>query len=364
MSTSNSTSTTTARMRGALQLQAVGMKVFPLHNPINGGCSCRKPSCSSVGKHPRTRNGLKAASADAEQVRDWWTAWPDANVGVPTGDGLVVLDLDSEDAIQEAESRGLPSTLEVRTAKGRHLYFAGEARTCAGILPGMDIRGAGGYVVAPPSIHASGHVYEWISTPSEVASLPEWIEQALTAPGREAAARPSLDTADFVEGQRNDGLFRLACSAARAGLFEPEIIAALLAANASRCTPPLDEAEVLQIAASAASTQVLALNRPGVDRALLDMNLGAIPTLVYIALRTFVNHEGTCFPAYETIAERAGIGRTATFGAIRALDEAGLVRIEGRALGKSNRYKLLDPNDIADEEPSRSTDTTTEMENR
>ena len=80
-----------------------------------------------------------------------------------------------------------------------------------------------------------------------------------------------------------------------------------MAANASRCTPPLDEAEVLQIAASAASTQVLALSRPGIERALLDMRLGENPTLVYIALRTFVNHEGSCFPSLPTLANRAGM---------------------------------------------------------
>ena len=203
------------------RLQALGMKVFPLHNPLNGGCSCRKSSCSSVGKHPRTLKGLRAATDDLPQVRDWWSRWPEANIGVPTGDGLVVLDFDSDEALREAKSRGLPSTLEVATAKGRHLYFAGEARSRVGLLPGMDIRGDGGYVVAPPSIHASGHVYEWRSTPGEVAPLPEWIEQALSAPRREATARSSLDADEFAEGQRNDGLFRLACAARRAGLACP-----------------------------------------------------------------------------------------------------------------------------------------------
>jgi hypothetical protein len=362
-SMSRSTTECSARVDSALEFQAAGLKIFPLHSPTDGACSCGRPKCSSVGKHPRTPNGLHAASADAEQVRDWWTAWPDANIGLVTGDGLVILDLDSEDAIQEAESRGLPRTLEVRTAKGRHLYFEGEARTRARILPGMDIRGAGGYVVAPPSIHASGHVYEWLNADMEVAPLPEWIDEALSAP-QEARAEATLDNAVLPEGARNDGLFLLACDAARAGLFEPEITAALLAANASRCKPPLDEDEVQRIAGSAAKIKVLATPRPGADKALLDMKLGALPTLVYVALRTFANREGSCFPAVETVAKRAGIGRTATFSAIRTIEAAGLVLIANRGLCNSNRYTLLDPRDIAHKAPNHSADTTTDMENR
>src|SRR4051794_9925080 len=106
ISRSERTTPCNARVHSALQLQRAGWKVFPLHSAIAGACSCGKPKCSSVGKHPRTRNGLRDASAQAEHVHRWWTDWPDANIGLATGNGLVVLDLDSEAAVREAESRG------------------------------------------------------------------------------------------------------------------------------------------------------------------------------------------------------------------------------------------------------------------
>src|SRR5437762_2791989 len=71
----------------ALAYAALGIAVFPLHHPLlDGGCSCGAKDCvTSAGKHPRTYNGLKAATTDCDQIRGWWNAWPDANIGLPTG---------------------------------------------------------------------------------------------------------------------------------------------------------------------------------------------------------------------------------------------------------------------------------------
>lgn len=128
--------------------------------------------------------------APRSKIEAWYKATPNANIGIVTGaiSELVVLDLDSADAIAEAERRGLPDTLTVRTGKGRHVYFRHPGHAVnnrAGFLEGMDIRGDGGYIVAPGSIHPSGAVYAWENPPGqfEIADMPEWLLEALEGAG-------------------------------------------------------------------------------------------------------------------------------------------------------------------------------------
>jgi len=136
-----------------------GWAVIPLHTPQQGKCSCGNAACGSPGKHPRTMNGLKDASADPEQAARWWSMWPEANIGIVCGavSGLVVIDVDGPDGEEtlealEADIGPLPETVEALTGKGRHLYFnhpGVEIRPSAGVLgSALDVRGDGGYVVA------------------------------------------------------------------------------------------------------------------------------------------------------------------------------------------------------------------------
>lgn len=105
------------------------------------------------------------------------------NIGIVTGSvsGIVVLDIDGPAGEESLRSLGdVPETATVRTGKGRHLYFrhpGNEIRNFAGKLPGLDLRGDGGYVVAPPSIHANGSRYEWELHPEAVgiAEVPAWL---------------------------------------------------------------------------------------------------------------------------------------------------------------------------------------------
>jgi len=149
-----------------------GWAVIPLHTPEQGVCSCGKAACGSPGKHPRTMNGLKDASADPAQAARWWSMWPEANIGIVCGavSGLVVIDVDGPDGEEtlealEADIGPLPETVEALTGKGRHLYFnhpGVEIRPSAGVLgSALDVRGDGGYVVGPPSLHYTGRRYEW-----------------------------------------------------------------------------------------------------------------------------------------------------------------------------------------------------------
>jgi len=111
--------------------------------------------------------------AGADEIRSWFERWPDANIAVVTGaiSGIVVLDIDPRHGgeaslkLLEDEVGPIPSTMEALTGGGgRHLYFAYPGQTVrnrAGLRPGIDLRGDGGVIVVPPSMHPSGRRYTW-----------------------------------------------------------------------------------------------------------------------------------------------------------------------------------------------------------
>jgi hypothetical protein len=147
------------------------------------------------------RGGLLAASADEERIRRWWARWPGANVGLRTGaaSGLVVVDVDpahggaaSLAGLVARHGAFFAGTRVVRTGGGGlHLYFAHPGAAVpndAGrrLGPGLDVRGDGGYVLAPPSLHRSGGRYRLESGGASVAPMPAWLAERLVArPGPE-----------------------------------------------------------------------------------------------------------------------------------------------------------------------------------
>ena len=170
-----------------------GWAVFPLHGIVNGVCTCGRRDCSSPGKHPLVRRGLHEATTDACVVKEWWRRWRSANIGVATGSepGIVVIDIDLPTAF---ESLGrligaqLPTTLTGLTGGGGlHLIYrcndenlgnsAGRLPGLDDDLPGIDLRGNGGYVVAPPSTHRSGGSYDWLDPNVPIAPAPDWLKQ-------------------------------------------------------------------------------------------------------------------------------------------------------------------------------------------
>jgi len=197
------------------QLYALmGLRIFPIHSarPTEDGfeCSCtaaRKwraerdarpfTPCPNPGKHPRVKAGVSEATTNIEQVRAWWNkpGWTDANIGIATDDKIWCLDIDGavgRASLEklEAEHGGLPQTWRVTTGSGgEHYYFVVPAgadirNTVSALAPKVDVRGAGGYVIAPPSSHASGGRYIWhrscAPSPEMMvpAAAPEWLVEA------------------------------------------------------------------------------------------------------------------------------------------------------------------------------------------
>lgn len=211
---------------------------------------------------------LQSEGPTSEQVADWFNRWPAANIGIVTGEisNLVVLDIDSKHggdaSLARLERRfgPLPETIEVTTGGGgRHLYFThpgGLIRNRTGLAQGIDLRGDGGYIVAPPSIHPSGHPYAWAEgySPEDVAlaALPRWL-LAPTGGGR--AKRSLADWRQLVregvpEGQRNSTIASLAGHLLWHQVDPEVVLELLLAWNRMRCRPPLDDAEVAQVVAN------------------------------------------------------------------------------------------------------------------
>jgi hypothetical protein len=179
-------------------------------------------------------------------------------VAVPHG--YVVLDVDGPDGLDALAERGwaIPTTLSASTSRGWHYWFtaAVEVRPGSEFLPHVDLRGPGGYVVAPPSLHYTGVQYSWeidlIGAEERIASAPEWLfEMIREARGRRRREPASSDGGELHEGSRNDALARFAGFIRQSGLGSPSaILAALEVANAERCTPPLEHDELVLIANS------------------------------------------------------------------------------------------------------------------
>lgn len=271
-----------APLEYALAYARRGWPVLPLYWPQGSGCACAhtgarmgdNPVCHSAGKHPLwhpddLRSGASSASTDPALLTRWWTRWPSANIGLVTGSraGWFVLDVDPRhggaDSLEDlAHQHGkLPDTVHALTGGGGDHFlfdlpdFTVPNRTGSGALrPGLEVKGEGGYIVAPPSRHQSGRTYEWelSSTPSlaVVTAAPGWLLALL----REAPPRRQSGglEAPIPDGERNATLTSIAGLLRRGGLDAEAIEAAVRVVNLKRCRPPLEDDEVHRIAHSVA----------------------------------------------------------------------------------------------------------------
>lgn len=225
-----------------------------------------------AGKIPRTAHGCRDATRDPDLIAQWWSRWPAADVAVATGHGHVVLDVDGEpgaDSLHELERAHspLPATVSTITGGGgAHYFFESTApvRNSAGKLgAGLDVRGAGGFVVVPPSIHASGRAYEWCVPPDEceVAPLPQWLLGLLTEKAPARAPRPVSEWRQLAAGgaelgRRNDSAARLA-GHLLARKVDPYVVVELVEGwDRTRNRPPIGPDEVQKTVESIARREL------------------------------------------------------------------------------------------------------------
>lgn len=140
-------------------------------------------------KRPILNDWQIKATTNPETFMQWINKYPLANVGVLTGlaSNLLVLDVDGMEGIRSLEGLDLPQSPMVVTARGYHYYFKfpkkliNVSTTRSGLLPGIDTRGQGGFITAPPSIHETGYEYHWgIPLIDDLPVAPEWLTQKLT----------------------------------------------------------------------------------------------------------------------------------------------------------------------------------------
>lgn len=217
--------------------------------------------CKRRDKTPLTK-WKSTASADPEVIQGWYHQLPNCNWAVLCGpkSDVWVVDVDDEQGNESlaaliAEHEALPQTLTSLTGRGRHLWFkyppGAHIPTRAGRLgPCLDVRGAGGYAIVPPSIHGSGREYIWEDANVPVAEPPEWLVELVSRP---APANREISSGEILlRGRRNNGLTTLAGRLRRRGATENAILATLKAENLLRCRPPLPDRELAAIAKSIA----------------------------------------------------------------------------------------------------------------
>jgi hypothetical protein len=252
-----------------------------------------------------TANGVKDASVDPSAIRRWMDETSGlANIGIATGDGLIVVDIDAKSGGLESlaallEHFGeLPLTKTVATGGGgKHFYYSYPAGLSIGnktaILPGIDIRGSGGYVVAPPSVHASGQQYRWESPDDQpLAPAPDWLLQMLVTPPVHGSTSPAITATEATkpsrvlqvqplpqdltnalgvpEGQRHSRLCQLVGRHLARG-EDPSVVEIHALSWAATCDPPMDKAEVQKTVSTlatkhAASVITVVDNDDDIDR--------------------------------------------------------------------------------------------------
>jgi hypothetical protein len=340
----------TAHLNAALAYVArQGWRVLPLHTVTDGACSCGKPDCHSPGKHPRTRHGVADATSDEATVRAWWEEAPEASIGLATGSAFVVLDIDPRNAGDRTLDTlihvhgALPPTLECATGGGgRHLFFAvAEPTKSKKLGDGLDFQGLGKYVVAAPSLHASGKAYTWAND-LPMAPLPEWIrELSAVKPIIQDAPTSGLSVSDSDRHRRaaaylrtmdpaisgahgHDALFRAAVALVRGFDIQPSEALSMLATDYNpRCQPPWSRREIEHKVKQASTSSTLPIgylltaspprsSPPGIGLPAEQRDDVALPAAAIGALMAEVDSR-------PVVAVRKGMGHQAVAEALSAM---------------------------------------------
>jgi hypothetical protein len=249
---------------------ALGYPVVPMHTAQPAGeCSCPDRACPDPGKHPRLRGWQRLAAVDPAVVGKWWRRWPQANLGLATGRRFDVLDLDGQQGVEALRAvvsitpTEHPGPVARTGGGGWHLLYAPTGLgNRVRLLSGVDWRGRGGLIVAPPSQHTSGTRYTWVRPlTTTLPEVPAGLRRLLAPPatprttlppappptgwrggyGRAALAREQAAVAAAPPGRRNATLNRAAFNLGQlvaAGLLDPDEVRAVLLAAALEAGNP------------------------------------------------------------------------------------------------------------------------------
>ena len=248
----------TKMLDAALAYAARGLAVFPL---------------AEGTKIPCIQGGFTQATTDEEQIRLFWTTRPNCNIGIATGgmsNGLVVIDVDldndkGEDGYitlksWENEHGELPEGACATTPRGgMHLYFISDEPFACSVNKklGVDVRAEGGFVVAPPSVREDGRTYDW-DLHFEDYGIPRADDNTKAFINKVQEGKlnneKKFELPDRIRnGERNDTLFRYACSLQAHSVPDDVITASVMGVNKSLCDNPVSDAECEKIVNSALS---------------------------------------------------------------------------------------------------------------
>lgn len=220
--------------------------------------------CERESKEPATIHGFKDATKNPDAVKRLWSDYPQNNIGIATGavsGGVFVVDVDNHNGVDGAqfllewqrEHGEFPETACATTGSGgTHYFFKAppgvSVRNAAHVIDGVDVRGDGGYIIAPPSRHPNGNRYEWdlhyLDYP--IAEANDSVMALVRNNGAQDYVKFELpDT--IGSGKRNDVLFKYASSLQSRGMDDAQIVASVSDANRARCKPPLSDAEVKKL---------------------------------------------------------------------------------------------------------------------
>ena len=255
-------------LEAALLYASMGWPVFPLW---------------PKSKDPATKHGFKDAVTDVEQIKRWWTAKPDYNIGIATGNGLCVIDVDDKpdkhpvlgsDMLRdwELDHGDISETCCAKSGTGGMHYYFNVGNTyisgCQSDTIFIDLRCDGNYIVAPPSIHPdTGKPYVWdispedmpptVATSTDKACI-QWVYDNRRGAGKDGKKeKVKMPKAQVNDGEgRNNFLYEQGCSARAKGSDDDMIYAWLTSLNAMKCNPPLGKAELNKIIKSVCSLPV------------------------------------------------------------------------------------------------------------
>jgi hypothetical protein len=238
-------------VEAAIDYTLRGWSVIPI-NP-----STRRPNIQGWTDMPIPSRG---------QIYKWWRQYPSAGIGIVTGkvSGIFAVDIDYkngkdgfkalESGLENEPSLDPVSDLIASTPTGgSHVYFAlkddMDVRNAVGIMDGVDIRGEGGFVIAPPTwryVDGQRKTYSWLSDPKvQPSDPPEWVEELLAKGKSSKSASSSFDLSKVVggldEGERDLHLYRFAWSL-RGRQVPYDLATAFVRTAAGKCKPPFDEA--------------------------------------------------------------------------------------------------------------------------